>query len=182
MPILDVVALFPDDLDIQKSNLRQKLQELDRRIGLAAPDGYLLVLTGELVAVSDDGLGPVPVSLGTVPVTFAGRAAGRVRSVDVDLGENLSVRDDLHCGNWLLKKSAASCQVALEAHPDPAFGVQQGFKCVLWRYPAAGSVQVQSSMTNTHPQGHSRIRDGGIATLTVDTELGQWHLHGETEV
>jgi hypothetical protein len=35
-------------------------------------------------------------------------------------------------------------------------------------------------MSNTHQSGHTRIASNGIATLVVDTVLGEWSLHGET--
>ena len=122
-----------------------------------------------------------PLLGGVLPVTFDGRPAAYVRTQDITLGSNLNLTDFAHLGRWLKKTDAASCLITLEKHADPTIGVLQVFKCVIWRRKDAGSVQVTSSLANTHLNGHTRVASNGIATLTVDTVLNEWSLHGETQ-
>ena len=79
-----------------------------------------------------------------------GRPVGYVRTQDLTLGSNLNLTDFAHLGRWLKKTDAASCLITVEKHADPTIGVLQGFKCAIWRRAGAGSVQVTSSMANTH--------------------------------
>lgn len=178
--VIDIGAKFPDAVEIDKAELRNKLREIDRRLG-ALPDGYALYNTGELIALDDDGFGPAPVSQGTVMLSLGGRAIGRYRPKPIPLGDALTLRDESHCGFKLIKVDAAACVVSCEPHPDPKVGVLEDFHCVFERYNGAGPIQVVSSLTNQHEAGHTTVSNNGAATLMVDVARGVWCLHGKTE-
>lgn len=177
--LFNPTAYFPDDVDVDKAALRQAFFLILTALG-ELPSSYAEFTTGEAVLLGDDAIGPAAASQGASPITFAGRPAGYVRTDDIALSTALNLTDSQHLGRWLVKTDAASCLITLEPHTDPTVGVLQGFKCVIWQRAGAGSVQVTSSMSNTHQSGHTRIASNGIATLVVDTVLGEWSLHGET--
>lgn len=181
MPLV-IADLFPDSKDIDKEQLRRKFREIDRKIGTLPDNGYGLFRPGELAAIDDDGLGLRPITQGKAPVSLGGRQVGNFRLQPILLGESLVLRDGLHCGRKLRNVDPGSCLVSFDASADPDIGVLDDFTCILERYNGAGPIQVTSSLTNQHPGGHTRIVNGGAATLSVDVVRGVWTLYGMTEL
>lgn len=173
--------VFPDGVDVDKSDARAFVAEVNTRLG-EAPLSYAPYNTGEAMVLTDTGLGPAPASDGTVPVRFGRRGLRDFRPDAVDIDADTTVTDALHVGRLLRKKTDSAAVLTINAHPDPAVGVSDSFACTFLRYPTAGDLQIVSDLINQHPDGHSRVSAGGMATLYVDTVAGVWFLKGETEV
>lgn len=183
---MPVAAFNPNDvitdgIDVDKAPLRAAMAEINDRLG-EAPLSYAAYDTGEVMALADNGRGPAPASDGTVPIRFGRRSLRDFRPDPVDIDLDTTIRDALHVGRLLRKKTASAAVLTVNSHPDPSVGVQDNFACTLLRYPAAGGLQIVSDMINQHPESHTRIQAGGMAALYVDTVDGVWFLKGDTEV
>lgn len=173
--------VITDGVDVDKTPLRAAMAEINTRLG-EAPLSYASYDIGLAVVLTDTGLGPAPATDGTVPIRFGRRALRDFRPSAVDIDADTTVTDALHVGRLLRKKTDSVAVLTVNGHPDPTVGVSDSFACTLLRYPTAGALQIVSDLTNQHPEGHSRVQAGGMATLYVDTVDGVWFLKGETEV
>ncbi len=174
-------AVFQDGLDVDKADTRAWASEVNPRLGELPPLGYATYNTGELLALTDSGLGPAPASDGTVPVRAARRGFCDFRPVPVDIDQDTTITDALHVGRLLRKKTEDAAVLTINPHVDPDVGVSDSFACTLLRYPTAGELQIVSDLANQHPSGHTRVSAGGFATLYVDTVDGVWFMTGATE-
>ena len=173
--------VFPDGVDVNKAPVRAAMDEIKTRLG-EAPLSYAEYNIGLAMVLTDTGLGPAPATDGTVAVSFGRRSLRDFRPDAVDIDADTTVTDALHVGRLLRKKTDSAAVLTVNAHPDPAVGVSDSFACTFLRYPTAGDLQIVSDLINQHPDGHSRVSAGGMATLYVDTVAGVWFLKGETEV
>ena len=183
---MPVVAINPyevliNGVEVDKAELQALLAEINVRLG-----GIVLtpanVDVGTMVVYGDDGLGPAPASEGVRPISCAGRQLGYFGPLPVDIDGNTSLTNALHHGCLLRKKTTAAAVLTMDLHPDPTVGIADNFSCTLLRYPGSGGLQIVSGLNNQHPALHTRIVEGGMATIYVDGVDGGWFLKGETEV
>jgi hypothetical protein len=181
MALFNPAGLFPDDVDIDKVNLRQAFNLLLAAVG-DLPDTYAARELGEVIVTSQSGLGPIPAGAeGVAPIVrFAGRPVTDFTSEDIELGTTLNLNAFSHLGRNLLKHDETACTITVEPHPDRRSGVQHNFRCSIERYPNGGEVIVQSDLTNMHEQGHTKVAANGVAILKIDVLRGVWCLYGKT--
>jgi len=177
---LDPYVLIVNGVEVDKADLQAILAEHRTRLG-GIPLSPANVNVGTLLAYGDDGLGPAPASDGSRPILCAGRSLGFFRPLPVEIDASDSLTDARHLGCLLQKKSTSAAVMTLSLHPDPTIGVSNSFACTILRYFGSGDLQISSSLTNQHPASHTRVSEGGMATLYVDSDVGWW-IKGETEV
>lgn len=172
--------IFRDGVDVDKDELVAALAEINTRLG-EAPLAYAAYLIGEIIALTDNGLGPAPASDGTVPIRFGRRSLRDFRPEAVDIDASTTITDALHLGCVLRKQTEDAAVLTINPHIDPTVGVFDRFACTLLRYPAAGELQIVSDLANQHPSGHTRVSAGGMATIFVDAVARVWFFKGDTE-
>jgi hypothetical protein len=175
----DPYVVLKNGIDVSKAELQALLAEINTRLG-GIPLAPANVDVGTMLVYGDDGRGPAPTTDGSRPILCSGRQLGFFKPLPVEIDDSDSITDSKHLGCLLQKKTTSAAVLTLNLHPDPTIGVSNNFACTILHYFGAGDLQIVSGMTNQHPASHTRVSEGGMATLYVDSDVGWW-IKGETE-
>lgn len=180
---LSPAVLFPDNIDIDKANLRQMESEQNDRLG-DLPSSYLNLPIGDMVVLGEGGIGPDVASLGsrTSAITAGMRPFGSFRPNAIPLDAGVTLTDKEHCGKLFLKTSTSASVITIQIDSDASLGVSHCFACSFLRYPGSGTIQVLSNLANYNTAGHTKVIEGGLVTVFVDAESGGFFFKGETEL
>lgn len=165
---------------IRDSDFRDNFAAIDNKIG-GLPEVYSTSGSGVLVTTNDDSNGLTTAALLATAVSGGHRQFGRMKPWTIEVASNLSLTTSGHEGALLLMRNTGGIVLQLEVNANPNIGVQHLFSCTILRPTAAGSVQVSSStLTNDHPDTHTRVAGGQVVTVFVDGVAGTFYLLGGT--
>lgn len=175
------VSIPQDGVPPSKPDIRANFLAINNKIA-RLPESYTSAPAGTLVVTSDASDGIQTAAEGTEPVHVAGRQIGHYKPAVVAIANNTSITTQNHEGCLLRMRNSGGVILQLEKNASVSLGVQDLFSCTIYRPSSSGSVQISSSsLTNDHPQGHTKVSAGHMATLFVDGETNRFLLEGGTE-
>lgn len=165
---------------ILDSELRGNFNAIADKID-TLPENYSAVRAGTLLALNDTSTGPTVATTGAEPLSAGHRQLGRMKPWAIDVANSISLTTNNHEGALLLARNSGGIVLQIELNANPTSGVQHLFTCSILRPTIAGSVQISSStLSNDHPNGHTRIGGGQVVTILVDGVGSRFYLLGPT--
>lgn len=179
MPINTAVP--QDGTPPEKSAIRANFQAINNKIG-RLPETWAPYPAGSLICTSDESDGIVTSGDGLEPLHAGHRSMGFHKPLQVVVSSTTSITGTGHEGCLIIARNSTGIVLQVEKNVSVSAGVQHLFSCTILRPTSSGTVQIaSSSLTNDHPDGHTRVGAGHMALLFVDGTSNKWYLEGATE-
>src|SRR5688500_13876438 len=151
------VAVPQDGVSPSKADIRANFLAINNKIG-RVPEAFGIYPAGNLLCTTDSSDGFTTASDGVEPLHAGARPLGHHKPHAIVVSSNTSLTTQGHEGCLLVCRNSTGIVLQLEKNASDTVGVQDLFSCTILRPSASGSVQITSStLTNDHPDGHTRI-------------------------